>query len=61
PLTSGERRLVTELEMILVLRSNFEDKQRKYYTMFPDGTSAHDGYQRFWLTTRVRGRNLALG
>ncbi|MBU1935816.1 hypothetical protein KKG05_00325 [bacterium] len=61
PLTSGERRLVTELEMILILRSDFEDKQRKYYTMFPDGTSAHDGYQRFWLTTRVRGRNLALG
>ena len=61
PLTSGERRLVVEIEMILVLRSEFEDKQRTYDTMFPDGTETCDGYLRFWLTTRVRGRNLALG
>ena len=61
PLTSGERRLVVELEMILVLRSEFEDKQRPYYTMFPDETETCDGYLRFWLTTRVCGRNLALG
>ncbi len=61
PLTSGERQLVVEVELILILRSDFEDKQRTYNTMFPDGSETCDGYQRFWLTTRTRGRNLALG
>lgn len=61
PLTSGERRLVVEVELILVLRSEFEDKQRTYTSTFPDGSQISDGYQRFWITTRTRGRNLWLG
>ncbi len=61
PLTAGERRRVTEVEIVLVTRSDFEDTQRTYYSSFPDGTYAYDGYLRFWLTSRIRGRNLWLG
>lgn len=61
PLSAGERRLITEVEVILVTRSDFEDKQRPYYSSFPDGTYTYDGYLRFWLSTRIRGRNLWLG
>jgi type II secretory pathway pseudopilin PulG len=61
PLTAGERRRVTEVEIVLVARSDFEDTQRTYYSSFPDGTYAYDGYLRFWLTSRIRGRNLWLG
>jgi type II secretory pathway component PulJ len=57
-LTAAERWLVSQVEMVLVMRSAFEDKQRPYYTSFPDGTYTCDGYLRFWLTSRISGRNL---
>ncbi len=58
PLTAGERWLVAQIELVLIMRSSFEDKQHPYYSSFPDGTNTCDGYLRFWLSSRVRGRNL---
>jgi len=58
PLTVGERWLITQVEFVLIMRSSFEDKQHPYYSSFPDGTSACDGYRRFWLSSRIRGRNI---
>jgi hypothetical protein len=58
PLTAGERRLVASVEILLITRSDYEDRQHPYITNFPDGTSTNDGYQRFWLRSRIRGRNL---
>ncbi|MFH1010867.1 MAG: hypothetical protein V1784_06510 [bacterium] len=60
PLTAGERRLVASVEMVLIMRSEYEDQQHPYMSYFPDGTSAYDGYQRFWLSSRIRSRNLWL-
>jgi hypothetical protein len=58
PLTAGERRLVASVEILLITKSDYDDKQRPYITNFPDGTSTCDGFQRFWLRSRIRGRNL---
>ncbi len=60
PLTAGERRLVASVEIVLITRSDYEDKQHPYVTNFPDGTSTCDGFQRFWVSSRIRGRNLWL-
>jgi len=60
-LTAGQRRRISEVEMVLITRSDFDDKQRPYHSSFPDGTYAYDGYSRFWLSSRVRARNLWLG
>lgn len=58
PLTPGERWLITQVELVLIMRSSFEDKQHPYYSSFPDGTNACDGYRRFRLSSRIRGRNI---
>ncbi len=60
-LTSGQRLLVTAVEITIVVRSNTEASQRVHeYAWIPDGRYWYDNYHREIYRFMVRGRNLSL-